>query len=370
MTMLRLFLCGLRSRWIEHLAASAMIAVVVSVMVVQGSLASSAEQRIHDLAHDLGKNMLVVPEQTDLAAFHALEYGDATVPESYAQRVQDSSLAQHIGAVQRRLYGNVEVNGVAAVVVGEAGLFHAGNSSASRDPAPALVGEALAGQLGLSKNARFTIRGRELIVRQVVAALPRGLDMAVITELSTAQMILDKPSGINAMFMAGCWCSIDVPTLARRVEEVLPGTRAITVAGVLESQTRTIDTVERYSDVLFIVALALIGGITFVLFKFQVRRQVREIGLLLAIGASPSMIVGLFISAAAVVGALGGIAGLLIGGPLTGYISGVFLGEALPVSTGVFVPVLLVTVFVSSVSAFLPARRAAGLHPATVLCEV
>jgi putative ABC transport system permease protein len=347
-----------------------MIAVVVSAMVVQASLAKSAEKRVHDLAHDLGKNMLVVPEQTNLAAFHALEYGDATVPDTYAQQVRNSSLGQHIGAVQNRLYGNVEVDGIAAIVVGEADLLPPGNFPGSKDSAPAVIGSALAKQLGLSEDDELTVRGHTLIVKRVVAELPPGLDMAVITELSTAQMILGKPGGVNAMFMAGCWCSIDVPALARKVETELPGTRAITVAGVLQSQTGTIDTVERYSDVLFGVALALIAGITFVLFKFQVRRQVREIGLLLAIGASPSMIVALFVGAAAVVGASGGIAGLLLGGPMTGYVSEAFLGSALPASTGALAPVLLVTVLVSTLAAFLPARRAAGMDPTTVLLEI
>src|SRR3990172_8732007 len=113
------FLKSLVNRWFEYILASLVVAVVIAALTTQRALSSSTESQVHDLAHKLGKNMLVVPKATDLSDFYAMRYGDAAMPDSHPQRIQDSELRQHISLVQSRLYGNVEPLGVPLVLVGE-----------------------------------------------------------------------------------------------------------------------------------------------------------------------------------------------------------------------------------------------------------
>ncbi len=76
-----------------------MVAAVIATLTTQRALSSSTETQIHELAHKLGKNMLVVPEATDLSSFYAMEYDDASMPDSYADRILDSELRTPISLI-------------------------------------------------------------------------------------------------------------------------------------------------------------------------------------------------------------------------------------------------------------------------------
>jgi hypothetical protein len=366
--MLHVFLHSLRSRWFEYLVAAGVVATVVAAFVVQRSLSTSAERQVHDLVHRLGKNMLVVPEETDLSRFYTLHYDDEAMPESYVSELRSSKPGRHIKAIQSCLYGNIEMGGVPLVLVGQS--ITPTRAQYMIRPSQAILGPEAGERLGLRAGDEFTVGGVELTVARVAPSVPEGLDMAMFTDLGTAQAILSKPGEINAMRLAGCWCSTDVPALAADVEGQLPGVRAITVAGTLRSQQGSIATVKRYSRIFYAVALVLIAGITSVLVLSQVRRQVREVGLLLAVGAPPSAVALIFVAMAGLIGLVGGVAGYLLGHPLTDYATTRIMGQSMPVPGGILAPALLLTVAVSVISAFLPAARAARLDPTRVLREV
>jgi ABC-type lipoprotein release transport system permease subunit len=368
--MIRLFLFSLRNRWFEYVAAAAVVALAVSALVVQGSLATSAEKQVHDLAHHLGKNMLIVPEDTNLANFYALEYDDHTLPDDYPNRLMNSPLAQHVRGIQSTLFGNVVVGNTPLVIAGQPKLSQAMRWKSIPDAPAVALGDSAARSLGLKINDTLQVEGQKLTVVEIARSLPDGLDMAMFTDLTLAQKILNKPGEINAINMGGCWCSIDVPALAAKVELELPNTKAITVAGVLKSQQGTISTVKRYSKVLFLIAVLLIGGITVVLTTAQLRRQKREIGLLLAIGAPSWSITMLFVGMAGLIGLVGSLAGFALGGPMTQWVAEKFMGSPLPASPDVFVTVFLTALLASLVAALLPALHSTRIDPTTTLREI
>jgi ABC-type antimicrobial peptide transport system permease subunit len=100
-----------------------------------------------------------------------------------------------------------------------------------------------------------------------------------------------------------------------------------------------------------------------------VRRRARELGLLAAIGVSPTGLTGLWVIEAAAVGALGAAAGWLGAEPLARQVGSRILGGALDVPAGVFVPHLLIAVGVCAAAAVVPASWAARRDPTLVLRE-
>jgi putative ABC transport system permease protein len=194
--------------------------------------------------------------------------------------------------------------------------------------------------------------------------------VGVFGSLEMAQEILDRPGEINAMRLAGCWCRVDVPALASQVEELLPDTKALTIAGMMKAQKGTVAVAKRYSVVTLAVAIFLIAAIVMVLISSQVKRQVREIGFLLATGAAPWFITLVFVAKAAIVGVIGGFAGYLLGFPLTEEIASRLIGLPLPAPEGLLGITLALSIVVSMLSALLPAARAARLDPAQVLREM
>jgi ABC-type antimicrobial peptide transport system permease subunit len=367
--MVFLFLRSLRYRWGEYLLASLVIAVVVATVTVQRSLSASTESQVHDLAHKLGKNMLVVPSETDLADFYAMRYGGAAMPDSHPDKILKSDLRRHISLVQPRLYGNIEPSGVPLVLVGEQTIKR-GRVANPFSSDKVTLGETAAERLSLGPSDTLEVNGLKLSVKGVTATPLDGLDVGVFGPLDLAQDVLDRSGEINAMRLAGCWCRVDVPKLASQVEDVLPDARAMTVAGMIKAQKGTVATAKRYSTVTLAVGVLLIAAIVVVLIASQVRRQIREIGFLLATGASPWFIVAIFITKAGIVGIIGGLAGYYLGFPLTEEVASRLIGLPVPVSTDLLGMTLGLSVTVSLLSAFLPAVRAARLDPTAVLREI
>ena len=363
-----LLLGDLRYRWIEYMLAAVLIALVISALVLQHSVTESADDRVHDLAHKLGKNMLVIPAAVSPSDFHMLRYGDTGMPDDYPHRIATSALSQHIRFAQAQLKANVEVRGVPLILVGERDGY---------DNRPANTGAPAQVDLGLEAAERLRARpGDQLVIKDtpvhvtaVRAQPPDGLGMGVFTSLDTAQRILHRPGEINAMRLGGCWCRLDVPTLAADVEKLLPGTRAITVAGVLKAQKGTVDTMKRYAATLYAVGGLLVGLVVAALISSQVRRSVREIGLLLAVGASTVTVQALLVIKAGLVGMTGGLLGYLIGIPLTTELGSRLLQLPLEPSSNLWLPALALCALVSMAAAALPAHRAARLDPCQALRE-
>lgn len=366
--MLVLFLKSLVHRWTELLLTSVLVAGVSATLTTQRALSTSTDTQVHDLAHKLGKNMLVVPAATNLSDFYAMEYGPASLPDSYADRIVKSEPGKSISLIQSRLYGNIAPKDVPLVLVGDR-TTKAGRVLDPFSSDRVTMGESAASKLGIKTEDRFEVNGAQLTVAGVSNKPPDGLDVGVFGPLDLAQDVLDRPGQINAMRLAGCWCRLDVPQLGKQVEEVLPGARAVTIAGMLSAQKGTVATAKRYSAVTLAVALGLIAAMVVALIASQARRQLRQIGLLLATGATAWFVVVLFISRAAIVGLLGGLGGYWLGYPLTEEIASRMIGVVLPVPTGLLMPTVLLAITVSVVSGIVPAVWAARVDPTRVLRE-
>lgn len=359
-----IFVGELRRRWAEVLLGAAAISLVVAAFVAQRAVTASAESAVHDLAHRLGTNMLVLPASADLGDFYARRYPSDGLPDTTPATIRASPLAAHVRAIEARLYGTVLVNGVPLVVAGQdLGWPTRG------DLEPAVLGPAAARALGVGPGGKLALSGTVFDVLRVADAAPDGLDMAVFVPLAAAQRVLGRPGQLSALRLGGCWCRIDVATLAADVERLLPGSRAVTVAGMLKAQKGSVATMQRYSGVLDAAGIVLVAGLVFALVSSQARRRVREIGLLAAIGAPPDRIARLFTWQAAVAGAAGGLAGWALAFPATRWLGEATLGAPVAVPAGLLGTAMALAAAVSFFAAAIPARRAARLDPTAVLRE-
>ncbi len=368
--MIVLFVRSVLHRWFEIVLTSVVVAAVIATLTTQRALSSSTEAQVHGLAHKLGKNMLVVPKATNMSEFYAMDYGDVSMPDSSADIIlNDPKLRTPISLIQSRLYGNIEPEGVSLVLVGEQTMKR-GRIVDPFSSDKVTVGNAASEKLTLGSEDRLDVNGFELTVAGVTQKPPGGLDVGVFGSLDLAQDVLDRPEEINVMRLAGCWCRVDVPKLGMQVEDAVPDSRAVTIAGMLKAQKGTVETAKRYSKVTIAITIALIAAIVVGLIASQVRRQIRQIGLLLATGSPPWFVVFVFICKAAIIGVLGGVGGYLAGFPLTEDVAARMIGVSLPVPGGLLVPTVALAVVVSVVAAVIPAVLAARLDPTRVLREV
>ena len=139
-----------------------------------------------------------------------------------------------------------------------------------------MVGAEAARILGVKGGSPLRLGGSSFTVLQAADAPPDGLDRAVFMPLAAAQRVLGRLGEISALRLGGCWCRIDVATLAGQVERLLPGTRAVTVAGMIEAQKGSVATMQRYSGVLHATGIGVVALVIASLVASQARRRRRE----------------------------------------------------------------------------------------------
>jgi len=139
-----------------------------------------------------------------------------------------------------------------------------------------------------------------------------------------------------------------------------------TMATYIKTTQRILDGVAMIGIVAASVSL-LVGGMGIMnIMSTSVLERTREIGLRKAVGARRSDIMLQFLLEAVVISTAGGIIGLTLGS-VASVVLAEITGFPLTPSFVVIVVALLVSIVVGIVSGFLPARRAARLHPVEAL---
>ena len=124
-------------------------------------------------------------------------------------------------------------------------------------------------------------------------------------------------------------------------------------------------------SMIFLVIIVLVGVLSIANYMYaNVFERRREIGTMMALGATSSVVLRMFLLKALLLGIAGGIAGYVMGTLLS-----VLLGPRLAGVAVLPMPILaLWAVGLSSgialVASYFPARRAAHLDPCTTLQEV
>lgn len=364
--MLLLFLKELRHRWVVHLLTVLLMAFIFSILIIQSSLNTSAEEKINDLSHELGQGMLVLPEGTDLERFYTMQYDDKVMPDDYGERIKASPIGKHAQLIEPRLYGNINIEGTDLILVGQEMQFSGYPGSNEGFTA---MGSGAAMRLGRKAGDTLEVNGNTLRVLTVLDPPPKGYDMALFVPMPMAQRILDKPGKINALHMGGCWCELDVAGFAAQVENTLPGTMAITVDGIAKAQTEINTVMERYSVVIWIAGAILAVGTIIFLILYMIYKSERDIGLLLSIGLSPGRIAVKNIVVAVVTALFGAVLGYFLSLPLMAWFGKAFLRVGLAPSWE-FLPYFIgASIAVALVAASIPSWYLTKLDPTKLLRE-
>lgn len=361
--MLALLKEELRRRRTEHLLCAAAIAVVTAAAIVQRTIATSAESAFHDLAHRLGANMLVLPGGLDPDDFYRQKYGSASLPLDVEQRLRASDIAEHLRDIAPRLLGHAATASGSLLIAGDGGRWPAAQGGFEA----AVAGTEAARRFGIVAGSTLTVGETGVRVLGVAQAPPGGLDEALFVPLPVAQRILGRPGQVNALELSGCWCRIDVSALAKQVERIIPGARAITIAGMQAAQKGSVATVQRSSKASFAAGAGFVAVALAALTTTQVRRRRREIALLLAVGAPSRWVTALFTVQAALAGAIGAAAGWVLAWPATRLISRHFLSLTLSPPLPLLFAAVVLGACIAAIAAQVPASLAASRDPTEAL---
>jgi ABC-type lipoprotein release transport system permease subunit len=369
---------------------------------------------------DLGFNVLILPQDQNLADLFAEDFASKYMPESYAEKLANANVVtvNHLlpSLTQKLIWPEKKRTIILTGVRGEVPILHRDEKKPILDAVPpggAVLGHELAESLEIAPGDEIELHGRKLRVAKCYP--PRGDkdDITVWIELKVAQEILDKPGLINAIWALECNCTAErLHVVRKEIAGILPDTQVIekgTQATVRaeqrmkaaelaratrdaklrereeiarqrqeitrtkkESRDRLREEREGFAAALAPLAVAGSAVLVAVLAFLNVRERRAEIGVLRALGLGAAPVLGVFVSRALAIG----LAGAALGFPC-GHAIAVWLGEsdaARGVDGSLFDPALLaltllIAPLVAVLASWLPALAAARQDPAEVLRE-
>jgi putative ABC transport system permease protein len=406
MNLKKIILKELLERKKQFLTSFIAILLGIIVIVAVKSVSNSSEKAVAIQLDNLGANILVLPQTATIDNYFAADINAPEMPEEYVDRITSSTIAG-VDNMSPKLSARIEVENHLLVLTGilpknelaskplwqtvgftDPGLQAAcdpnnimNKNRGHQDPRlqrrsidslgvqDCLMGSDAALQLGKKEGSTLNIKGTELIVAKILPQTGTVDDGRIFVHLRTAQKILGKEKKINAIEIMGC-CSAISEGLLGTLRNILPDTKITTINHIVQTQVETNGTMAKFS-VIFLIIIILVGGISIANYMWSnVEERKREIGCLLAIGASPRDIYSIFIGKALILGLFGGVAGYILG-TLAGMILGPQIAgvKVLPVPM-LFVLAVVLAVGISVIASYLPARRAARLDPALILQEI
>lgn len=317
MSIFGLIVKELRYRWISSLGAALGIALAVALCLALPALYDAADRETTRLQRDLGFNLRILPADADMDQFYVRGFALETMPEEVVGRLAEQRTLAYNHLVAT-LQQEVQVGGGPALLVGISPTYFPPGSqkppmSPDIQPGTAHLGRQIAERLGVEVGDRIEASGRSFEVVRVAPQAGDADDIRIWVALDDAQEALGMAGLINEVKAIDCLCLTPEEDpqaqIQAEVSRVAPEARVAMLnrmAATRAGQRRMIERFGRFAA----PAAILIAAVWVCLFSMvNVRQRRQELGLLRAMGYGPSMIGGLFLGKALVLGLLGAAGG-------------------------------------------------------------
>ncbi len=379
---------------------------------------ANLEKQTRRLMRDMGFNLMIVHEKTNMSDFWASDFTTHYMPQEYVGRLAGDRRLTLVTHLVATLQEKIDWNQRKVLLVGylpESTQSHLRQKTPmgyNVKPGAVLLGHELG--VGRKPGEMIDVLGKKFTVERISPEQGSKEDITIAMHLRDAQEVLKLPGSISQIMAIGCRCAgANLPNIRKQLREVLPETRitefrsialaraeqrelveakqAAILADMKENlaQRRQILTdrkeilanmeasrarigrvMETLADVitpLVVLASAVWIGL---LAAANVRERRTEIGILRAIGKGSGTIAGLLLGKAVLLGLLGAAVGVVLGTATAGWLGAKALNlapEQLNVDYVVLAVALLGAPLLSAVASYLPTLSALLQDPAVVL---
>jgi len=376
----------------------------VTAVVAVYTVTNSSEKAVARDLDSLGANVLILPKGTTAQDYYSADMHAETLPEELVTRLALSNL-EGVDNLSPKLCVPATLAGRKVILTGilprnefqakaawqGAGIFARPLGCGAVDlptEAPvdphtlvrkrvieslgdneALLGSEVAVRCGLHEGEPLELLGETFTVLAVLPETGTVDDGRVFAHLHTVQRLSGKGEVVNVIEVVGC-CKQIAAGLVEKLTETLPEARIVTIAQVVRTQ-QDLNAVMVKLTLVFLGILLAVGGVGMAAaMNGNVRDRRKEIGILLALGATPAFVLWLFLGKAVVLGLGGGVGGYLLGTGLAAWLGPYLAGVSVrPVPMMSLLAVAL-ALSVALLATYLPARHAARLDPCSCMKEV
>jgi len=388
------------------LTSTLAILLGVTALVAIRHVTVFSEREVGTQLQSLGANVLVLPKAATLQDYYSADLTEQTLPESHVSSI----LLANLPGVERlspKLCVSTKIKDRAVTLTGilpqsefqakaawqSVSLFsnkHEGCTKAACGPktydaAPeslasqrtidqlkgneAVIGADVADFADLQPGRSINVFGESL---QVLAVLPRtGTvdDSRVFAHLHTVQRMTNAGEVVNAIEVMGC-CEDAAGGLVPQLTELLPDAKVMTISQVVSTQVGINRLMSQMS--LFVLSiLVVVGGASVAsTISSNVRERRREVGTLMALGATPGLVTRMFLLKALVLGLVGAVGGCALGLIVAMLLGSQWAGVTVTPLPDLLLIAIAAALTITTLAAYWPARSASRLDPCCCFSEV
>ncbi len=354
-------------------------AVSVVVFFIIMTKASQNETRI--LTRDMGFNLRIIPDSTNMNDFWIRGYSDITMPQNYVDVLVDKK-AIYYAHLTATLHHRIQWQGLDVILTGISPdeLNPKGKKRTKMifavPPGKVVVGYEIAREKRIKRGDTLHVLGKEFVTERTLSETGSEDDIRIYFDLSTLQHLLHKEGAISEIMALNCVCSADgddpLGDLRRQLEADLPDAKVImnrTIAVARERQRKMLDNFFAILlPVLLIISAIWVGTLSMI----NVMQRMQEIGILRALGFRNGHITALFFARVILMGITGALAGFALGT----WLALTWGPQVFKVTASAVKPLynllwwsLLLAPFFAVLSSFVPVMYAISREPAEMLKE-
>jgi putative ABC transport system permease protein len=245
-----------------------------------------------------------------------------------------------------------------------------------------LVGDSIQGQPGAMQAIPLEVVG--------IVSTDDAEDKSLLVPLAIAQKLSGHPGQFRQLFVSALtkpadtfserdplkmtpteydrwFCSPYISSISFQIKTVLPGTDVRTIRRVADTEGRILS---RVGTLLWIVTLAALGAAALAVAATSattVLERRAEIGVMKALGATNSLISGIFLAEQLLLAVAGGAIGFVVGAMLARNLGASVFGTPASPRLILFPVVLGLAAIVAFVGSLIPLQRASHFNPAPIL---
>ncbi len=313
-------------RKINFLLGILAITIAVTLFVSFYTMSEASKRETIRINQDMGFNLRIVPQKTDMNKFWHLGYSEYTMPQEkvlWSMSFNDFSFA-HLTAI---LHHKILWHGIKIILTGISNEIESSDIKHTPmihiiKPEHLILGYEVANKLDLKQGDNVNLLGKAFIISNTLSENGNMDDIRIFGRLEEIQDILNMRGQVNEIRVLNCLCLIsgkEDPLLIMRkqLQQVLPESRIIMDKNITMIREQQRLMFEKYFALIipFVVVVCAIWIAVIVLINVRDRKQ--EIGTLRAQGYGGGYIATLFLGKAILFGVLGAFLGFIIGSVLS-----------------------------------------------------
>ena len=368
------------------IAASAIVAVITTF--------TAATDSLYDESGKFGANIIIRPQTNSIPLIEgsttvgSISTGENYIDESKLPNIYTIENSANLAVVSPRLYGiaNIGISSSSPVILMGVDpkeepkikawwkLDGRWISAEDGERTEVMLGSDIAKPLGLVTGSTITLtNGNNSVDGDVVAVIETtggSEDGYIITSLKTAQYLFDNEGKISSIEVRALCNDCPVEEMSRQIEAALLNVEARAMSQIVLSEMALIKRTQSSAMAVSIITL-LVSALTVASTMLaSVNEKLKEIGIMRAVGASDIQIVSMLLFEGAIIGAIGGSVGFVLG-TLVSFVAAPLLLSVTPSPIWILLPAAAgVSITVGMMASVIPAKRAVSIDPAEVLRSV